>query len=126
VRVFVLLFICFNSAVRLQAQTDDSAVYTSTYDSTTDESFTTEEDVFTSVDQDAPSDSTVIAERKFSSSRLKELQSDDDLHYQEPPSVGSSLWDRFLQWLNELIISAFDKTFNTNWGNTPRILLVLL
>jgi hypothetical protein len=102
----------------VHAQTEDSAAYTSTYDSTADESSSSEDDVFTSVDQDAPSDSTVVAERKFSSSRLKELQSDDDLHYQEPPSVGSSLWDRFLQWLNELIISTFDKTFNTNWGNT--------
>jgi hypothetical protein len=116
VRAFVLFFFCCLGAVRLQAQTEDSVEYNSPYDSIGVESEIGNV-VVAEPDQDAPTDSSVIEERKFSNAKLDELRSDDDLHYQEPPSVGSSLWDRFLQWLSEFIISTFDKTFNTNWGN---------
>jgi hypothetical protein len=117
VRSSILLFIFCLATCRLAAQADDSVDYTSNYDSIEHDESSLFEEIVTA-DQDAPSDTTFVEKREFADTKLKELYADNDLHYKEPPAVGTSLWERFLQWLNELILSFFDKTFNTGWGNT--------
>jgi hypothetical protein len=55
-------------------------------------------------------DTTHVTQQKFSSDKVETLKADPDLNYNDPPTVGESLWDRFLQWLGRLIGSLFRNT----------------
>lgn len=61
-------------------------------------------------------DSSNIEPRSFDKNKLKELRADDDLDYQQPPSVAESLWDRIFIWLGEFFEWLFRGATRTNWG----------
>lgn len=73
-------------------------------------------------DLDGPSvvvgsdDTTRLETRSVDQETLKRLKDDDDLSYEQPPTVVESLWDKFVQWLREFLDSFFDGAINTNWG----------
>lgn len=48
-------------------------------------------------------DSTEVTHRDFSESKLKELKSDPDFNYAEPPTVAESLWDRLWMWIGYIL-----------------------
>jgi len=64
----------------------------------------------------APTDSTPITARDFDSERIQKLKNDPAFQYQEPGTVGESLWDRFLQYLGEFFSSLLRNAVGTNWG----------
>lgn len=64
----------------------------------------------------APADTLAVEQRSFDEARFRELQSDSELDYTVPPTVGQSLWQRFWQWFAEIISDLFDGAVSTNWG----------
>jgi hypothetical protein len=48
-------------------------------------------------------DSSSVAKRDFSKSKLDELKSDPDFNYNQPPTVAESLWDRLKMWVAYLL-----------------------
>lgn len=112
--------LCSLWSLNVSAQGDDSLFVDSSdfatyeYEETAD---TTEYLTVPAPDQDAPADNAQIKSRSFSKKQIEQLKDDADLNYKEPPSVGASLWDRFLAWLIDFLSSVFDKAYNTSWGN---------
>lgn len=72
---------------------------------------------------DGTADTLKIETRSFSKTELEKLNSDEDLHYEQPPTIAESLWDRFKQWLAWLFSTLFAKATTTDLG---RILLYTL
>lgn len=64
----------------------------------------------------APADTIAIDQKSFSDDTFRELKSDPELNYTIPPTVGQSLWQRFLQWIGEILSDLFDGAVSTNWG----------
>lgn len=56
----------------------------------------------------APNDSSHITKKSFSPVVLDQLRTDQELNYQQPPTVVESLWDRIKRWLNEFIDKLFE------------------
>lgn len=71
----------------------------------------------------APPDSMAVNARHFDEGLLKELKDDPTLRYQEPPTVGESLWQRFVALLAELFGSILDGAVSTNWGRVITFLI---
>jgi len=63
-----------------------------------------------------PADTLPVQPRDFDESILKELREDKDFDYSEPPTIGESLWDRFWQWIGQIIGKIFEGAITTNWG----------
>ena len=61
-------------------------------------------------------DTTRIHKKNFNESEVENLKSDPELNYKEAPTVAESLWDRFLSWLNQLLISFFENATMTTLG----------
>jgi len=63
-----------------------------------------------------PNDSTQIQKKSFDSLQIERLKADPDLNYKQPPTVGESLWDRFMAWLGQFIEDLFQGATTTNLG----------
>ncbi len=63
-------------------------------------------------------DTSRVIQKEFSSQQIESLKADPDLNYADPPTVGETLWDRFLQWLGEFISSLFRNTTFQGVGKT--------
>jgi len=61
-------------------------------------------------------DTSYILEKRFSYERIEKLKADPDLKYADPPTVGQTLWDRFLQFIEKLLSSLFSNTTFTGVG----------
>lgn len=61
-------------------------------------------------------DSTDVIHREFSESKFKELKSDPDFNYTEPPTVAESLWDRLLMWIGYILDMLFRGATTTQLG----------
>jgi hypothetical protein len=72
-----------------------------------------------------PNDSTIIEKRSFDQNLLQKLKSDPNLNYKQAPTVGESLWDRFLTWLGYLIESLFKNATGTNLGRLVMYILAI-
>jgi len=68
-------------------------------------------------------DTTPIVLKEFSQAQIEALKADPDLKYSNPPTVGQSLWERFLSWLAKLIGSLFK---NTTFKGIGKIILYAL
>jgi hypothetical protein len=115
-KLVLFLFLCAPGS--LFAQESDSLVVPtdSTFIMEDTSYFYNYEDEGDEEDRIAPADSTIVTERPFDPEKLNELKNDDDLQYKEPPTIAESLWDRFLQWLKQIIESIFDNAVSTDWG----------
>lgn len=71
----------------------------------------------------AQTDTTRIEVRAFDSVTTARLRSDADLNYRETPTMAESLWDRFWNWVGEMLDSLFRNATGTNVG---RVLLYAL
>ena len=71
----------------------------------------------------APPDSTAVTARGFDSERIQELKDDPTFQYQEPATVGESLWDRLMAFLAEFLSSLFQNAVGTNWGRVITFLV---
>ena len=65
-------------------------------------------------------DTLTVVKRSFDPTILDKLKQDEDFDYSQPPTVGESLWDRFVRWVSEFISKILRGAVNTNWG---RVLL---
>ena len=74
------------------------------------------------VSTNIPADTLRVKPRDFDAAKLEELRNDKDFDYAEPPTVGESLWDRFWQWIGEIVNQILKSAISTNWG---RVLLYL-
>lgn len=61
-------------------------------------------------------DTSHVIQKKFSSEQTKKLKADPDLNYETPATVGETLWDRFLQFIGDLLASLFKNTTFTGAG----------
>ncbi len=61
-------------------------------------------------------DTTHLDVRECDQKIVKRLRADDDLDYRQPPTVAESLWDRFIQWLSELLGAVIQGAMETDWG----------
>lgn len=68
------------------------------------------------VEYSAPDDSTLLSKRSFDKTRLSKFKTNPDFNYKLAPTVAESLWDRFLQWLSQLLGAIFTGATMTNWG----------
>lgn len=64
-----------------------------------------------------PQDDTLkIQPRNFDASTLKDLKKDKDFDYAQAPTVGSSLWTRFWEWVAQFFNDLFRGAINTGVG----------
>lgn len=119
----VILFLSFTSLAH--AQEDSVETNTDSVQSSENESiFSDEED-----EEDdhtvyhALPDSAAVTARSFDSERIQELKDDPTFQYQEPATVGESLWDRLMAFLGELFSSVFRNAVGTNWGRVITFLV---
>lgn len=68
-------------------------------------------------------DSSPVVKRSFSAEKIKTLKDDPDLNYKVAPTVGESLWERFLLWLSQILDEIFRGAVNTNWGRVTVYIL---
>lgn len=68
------------------------------------------------IEYHAPDDSTLLSKRNFDKASLSEFKANSDFDYKLAPTVAESLWDRFLQWLSQLLSAVFTGATMTNWG----------
>lgn len=68
------------------------------------------------IEYHAPDDSTLLSARGFDKATLSEFKTNPDFDYKLAPTVAESLWDRFLQWLSQLLSAVFTGATMTNWG----------
>lgn len=73
-----------------------------------------------------PDDSTAIQTRSFNIETLNQLTSDKDFQYKATPTVAENLWDRFKQWLSDMLSALFRNAVTTNWGRAFVYLLGLI
>jgi hypothetical protein len=116
VRKFLFLFVgIFLVSLAVLGQEDATYDEDSVVESETDTSL-----VYNEVEYKALPDSSRVQHKAFSESKYDELKKDSDLDYTQAPTVGQSLWKRFLGWLGQLINTIFENAVTTNWG---RVLL---
>lgn len=68
-------------------------------------------------------DTSRVIPKKFSLEQLEALKADSDLNYADPPTVGQTLWSRFLQWIAKALGSLFR---NTTFSGVGKIILYAL
>lgn len=61
-------------------------------------------------------DKTIITKKKFNASTLQRLKDDPDFNYKQPPTVAETLWDRFWQWVKELVGRLLQGATTTSMG----------
>ncbi len=61
-------------------------------------------------------DSAQISVRNVHDETLRNLKSDSDLQYKEPPTVAESLWSRFLKIIAQFIRELLETAVDTGWG----------
>ncbi|MBS1977356.1 MAG: hypothetical protein JST46_08290 [Bacteroidetes bacterium] len=71
-------------------------------------------------------DTTYLDVRDCDQNIVKELRADEDLDYRQPPTVAESLWDRFMQWLSELLGAVIQGAMETDWGKVLLYTLALV
>jgi len=67
-------------------------------------------------DDTAQPDTMTVAERRFDQTTVNRLKEDPELKYDQVPTIAESIWDRFKQWIRQLLNSLFDNAVDTNWG----------
>lgn len=82
-----------------------------------------ENDSTTTITRKFGTDTSRIIQKKFSKEQVENLKSDPDLNYADPPTVGQTLWSRFLQWLAKALGSLFR---NTTFSSVGKIILYAL
>lgn len=104
----ILLFVCLGPA---------SAQDTTTYGQTEADTgaYYVEEDL-SGKPSSGESDTINVEARAFAKENLERLHADSDLNYTQAPTVGESLLERFMNWLNRLFNEAMGRAFTTAWG----------
>ncbi|HTF16456.1 MAG TPA: DUF4129 domain-containing protein [Chryseolinea sp.] len=67
-------------------------------------------------DDKAIADTMAVTVRNFNGQALQELKADQELQYGDGPTVGESLWKRFLRWIGEFIEALMESATTTHWG----------
>jgi hypothetical protein len=107
--VFLFLFLLYAPVVK--SQVSDTS-YVEQLNSLANDEGDEDED-----EQSFASDDTLaVDKRSFNEDQFEKLRSDNDLDYSQVPTVGESLWERFMRWLSSLIESLFKGAVETNWG----------
>lgn len=106
--LFILIIPPAQSQDSLEYESLDTAAYTYDYE---------EEDLLL---ENAQDDTLKIEVRSIDESKLDELKKDKDFDYAQAPTVGSSLWDRFWEWIGQFINDLFRGAVNAGLG---RVLL---
>lgn len=68
-------------------------------------------------------DTSRIVHKKFSTTEVEKLKSEDELNYNQPPTVAESWWTRFKNWVAYLISRLLRGATTTNIG---RIILFVI
>ncbi|MBN8577024.1 MAG: DUF4129 domain-containing protein [Cytophagales bacterium] len=84
-----------------------------------------EDEDYIEIPFNAINDTTQVHVRTFSQSTIDSLKADDELSYQQPPTVAESLWQRIKRWLGWLLRSLFERTTTTDIGRFIIYVLVL-
>ena len=109
----------FGLAVSAQAQQDSLALEEPIL--TLSDSLSYDED---NEDESFPSiilpDTLRVQPRHFDEAKWEELRKDKNFDYEEAPTIGESLWDRFWRWVRQFIGKILEGAITTNWG---RVLL---
>jgi hypothetical protein len=112
---YVFIFIAVLGFITVHAQ-EDSLTREET--DQIDSAYYAEEELDESeqIISDAPPDTLQVQPRKFDEATLEELRKDKDFDYEQAPTIGESLWDRFWRWVGELISKILRGAVTTNWG----------
>ena len=108
----LLLLACFTS----YAQDEDELLEDEDTTFTDEGSDSTEAVTYREIIYRADPDTTNVEGKSFSKESFDRLKSDPDLNFEQPPTIGESLWDRFWAWLAQFFDSLFQNAVTTNWG----------
>ena len=70
-------------------------------------------------------DTTIATKRNFDPELVQQLKEDPDLDYGQGPAA-ISLWQRFVQWLNQVIGRLLQIGMSTNWMNVLIAILAII